>query len=465
MTSGQINESILVKLAIIGILILLLLIPTGMIRGLIKEREDRRDTAIAEVNHKWGQSQTLVGPILTIPYKSYTTSKNNRFEIVKFAHFLPYELNIDGAVTPQIRHRGIYDVVVYNSKLNFSGKFSSPDLAKMNIRPGDVIWQDAFVSLGIADVRGIQDSVELKWEDQTIKFNPNIITSDIVHSGVNAQVPLAVAIEEIKTTNNPVSSFDKVNNNQYVVEEIKNITKDYYSFAVSLNLNGSQELNFAPVGETTNVHLTSNWSTPSFDGSFLPDKYDLSDQGFDANWTILHLNRNYPQEWLGKIGKKISSSTFGVKLLIPVNEYQKNDRSVKYAALFISLTFLVFIFVELLNKKLIHPIQYLLVGLALVIYYSLLLSISEHTTFNFAYLISGIATTLLITAYSRSVFKSNKLMILQGLILVVLYLFIFVILQLQDYALLMGNIGLFVVLAIVMYLSRKIDWYSYIKTY
>ncbi|GAH21121.1 unnamed protein product, partial [marine sediment metagenome] len=180
---------------------------------------------------------------------------------------------------------------------------------------------------------------------------------------------------------------------------------------------------------------------------------------FRAKWNVLYLNRDYPQKWKGN-SYNIFNSAFGVKLLMPVDEYQKTMRSVKYAVMFISLTFMIFFFVEVINKKRIHPVQYILVGLALVIFFTLLLSLSEHINFNFAYLIASIATILLITAYSKTIFKSNFLTILMGSVLLILYGFMYTILQLQDYSLLLGSIGLFIVLAVAMYLSRKIDWYS-----
>jgi inner membrane protein len=234
-----------------------------------------------------------------------------------------------------------------------------------------------------------------------------------------------------------------------------------YKFSFDLNLNGSQSLNFIPLGKETNINLASKWANPSFDGAFLPDQRQVSKDGFTAQWKILSLNRNYPQSFSESDSYSIKDSAFGVKFLVPIDQYQKITRSVKYAIMFIALTFLTFFFVEIFNKKRIHPIQYLLVGFALLVFYTLLLSISEHTNFNFAYILSSIATIILITLYSKAIFKNNFLSLLLGCILIILYGFMYVVLQLQDYALLMGSIGLFIVLAAVMYASRKIDWYSF----
>ena len=244
------------------------------------------------------------------------------------------------------------------------------------------------------------------------------------------------------------------------------INKDFfenkdYPFSLNVDLNGSEELNFLPFGKKTTVLLTSKWNDPSFTGGFLPAQRTINNEGFTANWKVLDLNRNYSQQWVGNIDKQyINNSKFGVNLFLAVDEYTQTTRSIKYIIMFVALTFLVFFFVEILNKKRIHPIQYILVGLALCLFYLLLLSISEQMSFDFAYLIASISIILLITFYTRSFLGRNYLAILTGIILTILYLFLYVLLANQDYSLLLGSIGLFIILAIVMYLSRNLDWYS-----
>ncbi|MGB5782368.1 MAG: cell envelope integrity protein CreD, partial [Eudoraea sp.] len=202
-----------------------------------------------------------------------------------------------------------------------------------------------------------------------------------------------------------------------------------------------------------------NWSNPSFDGEFLPDTHTVDNDGFAASWNILHLNRNYPQSWSGA-DYYIHDSAFGVNLLLPVDRYQKSMRVIKYAILFLAFTFLVFFFVEVLNQVFIHPVQYILVGTAIVVFYTLLIALSEHITFNLSYLFSAILTLILVTGYVYAILSSKKLAFLILGMLGVLYSFIFTIIQLQDYALLIGSIGVFIILALVMYGSRKIDWYE-----
>jgi inner membrane protein len=228
---------------------------------------------------------------------------------------------------------------------------------------------------------------------------------------------------------------------------------------LALNFNGSTSINFVPLGKVSEVSVKSAWQNPSFVGAFLPDERNIATTGFSANWKVLHLNRPYPQAFKGATSG-IDESSFGVNLFVPVDEYQKSMRSAKYAAMFITLTFLIFFFVQIINGIRIHPVQYIMVGLALCVFYTLLIAISEHLAFHWSYIIASISIILLITLYAKSIFNENRLTALLALILCILYLFIYAIIQMEDYALLMGSIGIFIVLALVMFLSRKINWYA-----
>lgn len=432
---NSLKNNIYLKVGIIIALALLLLIPTAMIKGLIREREGTQREAIHEVSSKWGNEQTLIGPVLTIPFyrheKEYSKI-DETFKVVKikdYIHILPDELEIESQLEPEKRYRGVYEVVVYNSQINFKGIFNFTQINEFDIPESQIMYDKAFISMGIDDLRGIEKQISFNHKEKSYSFNPGTVTNDVFSSGINAKFPLA------KDEN---SSF---------------------TFNFHLDLKGSQKLYFAPVGKVTNINMTSNWSNPSFNGAYLPDTRNIDENGFTANWNILHLNRNYPQAWIGG-NQEIESSGFGVDLILPVDSYQKSMRTVKYALLFIALTFMVFFFVEISKGSKIHPIQYSLVGLALVIFYSLLLSISEHINFNAAYIISAISTLLMISAYVHAILRSIKISSLIGGTLLVLYGFIFVIIQLQSYSLLIGSIGLFAILGTVMYYSRKIDWYN-----
>lgn len=431
----NLKSNIYFKIGTIIFIMLMLLIPTSMIKSLINERENTQDNAISEVSSKWGEEQTISGPFISIPYYKYVkqfSKKDSTEKIVQlkeYLHILPNNLNINGEINPEKRYRSIYEVVVYNSKLDISGTFNNIDFDELDIKKENILFNKAEFVIGINDLRGIEKQIHLNWDNKQLSFNPGVTSNDVVRSGINALLS--------------IDSNDS--------------TK--HSFDLTLDLKGSQLLYFTPVGKITDINLNSKWPNPSFNGAFLPDSRKVSEKGFSANWNVLHLNRNYPQIWTNH-RHKINHSSFGLNLLLPVDNYQKSYRSIKYAVLFIGFTFLVFFFIEVLNKVFIHPIQYILVGISLVVFYTLLLSISEHLKYNLAFIISAISTLVLISGYVKAILKSNKLSLLITGILLILYTFIFVIIQLQDYALLIGSIGIFLILGLVMYFSRKIDWYN-----
>jgi inner membrane protein len=428
-TANRIGRSATFKLAIICALILVLLIPVSMVKSLIREREWRQQGVVDEINAKWGRNQTIAGPILSIPYKKtveYKQSKQTR--VTRYLHLLPDRLQVASDIIPQVRYRGIYQAVLYQTQLVIEGRFPQPTIDATRIPADDIMWGGAFVALGISDMRGIRESIEGSWDDQVLSLEPGVETADVIAAGVSA----------------PVSIDDRHTG---------------HDFRFVLNLNGSQQLSFTPVGRVTSITARSPWSDPSFTGAFLPVERTVSDEGFTARWNLLHLNRNYPQRWTGS-GFKLDESTFGVRLFSPVDAYQKSMRTAKYALMFIVFAFMAFFLSEVINRLRVHPVQYLLIGLAIILFYTLLLSFSEHTAFGRAYLIASTSVVALITAYAKTILKSTAVTAAVGGILVVLYGYLYILLQLVDYALLMGSIGLFVVLALVMYLTRKIDWYG-----
>ena len=424
------KHSVILKVATITVLILLLLIPTSMIRFLISERKERQTEAVKEVGAKWGEAQTLLGPVLTVPYKSFDLDKNGqKINIVTHnAFFLPEELNITGSINPETRYRGIFEIAVYNAKLNFAGKFNNPDFS--GFKNIEIMAEKAFVTFGITDMRGIKELIQFKWNNENYVCESGTEIDNVINSGVTIKIP-----------------------------EIEKDDSDIYIFSFDISLNGSKNISFIPVGKETNVKLSSSWNDPSFDGAFLPDERTINESGFTSSWKILQFNRNFSQNWIDKY-VDFSSSAFGVSLILPVDMYQKSDRSVKYAILFITLTFVVFFFIEILKKIKVHPIQYILIGVGLCLFYLMLLSLSEQIKFEYAYLIASAGIIGLLTFYSKSVFKNYGLPLLLSGVLIILYAFIYVLLQSEDYALLMGSLGLFLVLAIIMFLSRKINWYS-----
>lgn len=427
-----IKNSVGLKLGTITILILLLLIPASMIKSIINEREMQNQSVLNEVSQKWAGKQQINGPILTIPLVyEYDIEDGKTKSKTKYLYILPEKLDIQGKIEPEKLKRGIYEVVVYRSALKLSGKFKlTAKIDQNNLK--EIKYNDAFLSIGISDLRGIEDQVVLNWDKEKLTVQPGSKLNEMITSGVSIDLP---------------------NLTELIGTEI--------DFSFQLNLQGSQNISFVPIGSTTEIKINSPWSSPSFNGNFLPDNREVTDNGFTADWKILQLNRNYPQTWTDKnLSNEMQSSTLGVNLIMPLDDYQKSMRSAKYAIMTIVLIFLVFFLVEILNGRKIHPFQYTLVGLALCLFYILLISISEHSNFNIAYLISAGLTSLMIVVYAKSVFKSNKFVGVLTATIISIYGFLFITLQLADYALLMGSIGLALILGITMYFTRNINWYK-----
>ena len=428
-TKTFIRTSATLKIIAIGILVLVLQIPAAMISSVMHERESRRDAVIREINGKWGWSQTVTGPFFTVPFKEFYTDqkKEEKFRIQYF-HLLPEQLRISGDITPHIRYRSLYEAVLYTTRLKVSGRFTVPAMEQLTIPPENILWDKALFSIGISDMRGIQEQIAVTWNETSYAVTPGLQTMDIAAAGVSSLIPLS---PEAGTA----------------------------TFSFQLHLNGSEEISFIPVAEETVVELASDWSSPSFNGAFLPATRKVNEKGFSASWKVLHLNRNFPQVWEGN-RYKVNEAAFGLKLLITADIYQKSIRISKYALMFIVFTFSAFFFTEIINRKRVHPIQYLLIGLAVTLFYVLLLSISEHLNFDAAYLLSAGAITCLITGYSQGILRNKYFTLTVCALLLILYAYLYIVLQLEDYALLMGALGLFAVLTTVMYLTRKVDWYA-----
>jgi inner membrane protein len=452
-----IKESIMVKLVSIGFLILILLIPQAWIQSLMVERQDRADAVIGEIASKWSGEQNITGPVLVIPVvKREKIDKGKEGieirELTEKAFFLPEELKITGKVDPQILHRGIFDAAVYESSLVIDAHFISPDFQKLNVASGDVLWKDAYLILGINDLRGLSESPKLKMGDQELTGEPSN------NIGLSSEYPSSSAQRDHPDGS---SNDQKKSSEKGIVMKLPWRTRDDFNggSSIQLNLKGSTLLYFVPVGKTTEVSLQGPWASPSFDGDFLPASRTITETGFAADWKILHYNRPFSQEWIGS-HQALTGAEFGVKLLIPVDQYQKSIRTAKYGLLVILLTFISLFMVEIMKKVRIHPFQYILVGAALIIYYSLLLSFSEHLGYDSAYVVASVATVALIALYSSTFLASRKLVLVFTGLLTFFYGFIFVIIQLQDYSLLLGSIGLFLTVGLLMYFSKGIRWYS-----
>ena len=453
-----IQESIMVKLFSIGFLILILLIPSSWIQDMIVERQQRAEQAMTEVADKWSGSQTISGPVLVVPYRKHEVIDHGKDgkeirEYIEKAYFLPDDLDIAGTIKPQILHRGIFDAVVYESPLEINSAFTKPDFKDLSIAEEMVNWKDAYMIFGITDLRGIS-------ENPTFTLGHNVLGAEPSNNiGITVRRNRSEAASDYY---DPVEQRGSQSSNGIVVKlnwETPPAFTEKEKVKIKLNLKGSRRLDFVPAGKTTTVKLNGPWADPSFDGEFLPATREISESGFTASWKVLHFNRPFSQQWT-EDNQQLSGADFGIKLLIPVDQYQKSIRTSKYGVLVILLTFVALFLVEITQKIRIHPFQYILIGAALTIYYTLLLSFSEHVGYNIAYGIASLATVVLISLYSITFFQNTKLTILFFILLMIFYAFIFVIILQQDFSLLLGSLGLFLIVGLLMYFSRKVNWYK-----
>lgn len=454
-----IQESIMVKLFSIGFLILILLIPSSWIQDMIVERQLRAEQVMTEVADKWSGTQTISGPVLVIPYRKQEIIDHGKEgkeirEYVEKAFFLPEDLDITGTIKPETLHRGIFDAVVYESPMEIKSSFARPDFKTLSIADEMVIWKDAYLIFGITDLRGISDNPTFTVGDKSFGAEPSNNIGVSIRRTRN--VTEAEYVHEMPEQRNTSSS------NGIIVKldwETPPAFTENERVKIKLNLKGSRRLDFVPAGKTTTVKLSGPWADPSFDGEFLPENRVVTESGFSASWKVLHFNRPFSQQWT-QDNQQLSGADFGIKFLIPVDQYQKSIRTSKYGVLIILLTFIALFLVEITQKIRIHPFQYILIGAALTIYYTLLLSFSEHVGYNVAYCIASGATVVLISLYSISFLQHTRLIILFSLLLVLFYSFIFIIILQQDFSLLLGSIGLFLIVGLLMYFSRKVNWYK-----
>jgi len=433
----SIRSSHLSKILLVGLLAVVLQIPIAKIRGVIRERQQTRNGAVKEVTAKWGDTQSIIGPAVVVPYVKRWSERDKEGDLqprsaVVHATFLPEILKImEGNIESELRYRGIFEIPVYRMSLDVTGRFSRPDFTDWTIEPNDILWDRAYLSVRIADARAITKQSTLLWNEKPLEFLP--------------------------------SSGEFGRNQQGIHAKLKGrLTAESFEFSFPLQLNGSVGAFFAPFGRETEVALKSNWNAPSFQGAWLPTTRSVKIDGFEATWIIPSLGRNYPQRWRSSLNPEgaVSSSLFGVDMISPVDHYRMSQRSVKYQFLFLVLTFATLWLFEIRIRTKIHPVQYLFVGAGMCLFYLLELSLAEHLGFVAAYTIASAAVIALITTYSAAMLKSAKRATIVGVVVTFLYVFLYILLMIQDYALLIGSIGLFLALATTMFLTRKMDWYG-----
>lgn len=431
------------KVLVIILLSALLMIPLMMIEGVVKERSSYRDEARYSIAQSWTGEQQVLGPLLVVPYKERFTvrvwnKEAKRYELQprvldRRLLITPERLAVDGEVATETRKRGIYEVPVYRSRLAVSGSFDLSAIDRVAAKTEhEIEWQEPSLSVSISDVRGVEIEPILKWGSETREFAPDTLM-DGIRNGMHAK------LGRLRAKDGPVG------------------------FSFDLNLNGMEMLSFSPMGKSTSVSLKADWPDPSFIGRYLPSTREIDQEGFSAEWNLSSFSSEIPK-YLDNCQESDCSAllheSFGVKLFNSVDIYQQSERSVKYALMFIGLTFVSFFLYEVMKGLRLHPMQYLLVGLGLSVFYLLLISLSEHMVFLYAYAAASLASTLVIGFYVTSVLGSAKHGGALSTALLMLYGMLYGILRAEDNSLLMGSLLIFGVLSLVMIVTRRLDWYA-----
>jgi inner membrane protein len=428
------------KFFLVCFLILLLLIPLLLVNALIQEREGRAQAVRGEVGRLWGPEQQILGPFLVVPYtvRRFTMQGDKRVEqlLERRAVFTPEALEVAGRAEAKTLHRSIFEVPVYAARLTLSGRFAAPSIADVATDVASVRWRDAAFVLGLSGVSGLKEAAVLKIAGAAdIPFSPSLGFPEGVLNGIHAKPGAAVAPDPEQ----PPQAF---------------------AFTADLVFNGSVSLSIAPVARETRVSLASDWPHPSFVGAFLPDDRQVTASGFTAGWKVPHLARSVPEAWSVADGglQRLQPFTFGVRMIAPVDFYSLVTRAVKYGIQFLALAFMAVFCLELMSERRVHPVQYLFTGIALVFFYVLLLSLAEHVGFATAYVTASIATGLMLAVYVGTAFGSARKGIGMLGVFAAIYAILYLILQLEDYALLAGAILGFVALTVVMFVTLRVDW-------
>lgn len=436
---------LLIKAVVTTVLAAVLCIPLGAIRAIVSERAARRDGVVAEIQSTAVMPQKLAGPILVIPFrKTYvetsTSSEGAKSTAIKEQlgqlRFVPDELTVEATADTEHRYRGIYAALLYQSHFTIKGALALPE--NLGVVEGGTervayTWDAAFLTLGLSDTRGIQGKLAVSWDDgaapMVASFKGGSRTA--IDSGVHAVVGRLPAAEHV------------------------------YRFAIDLHLQGAGKLEVVPAGKETTVRLRSPWPHPSFVGQFLPASHTITAAGFDAVWRTSRLATNIEGalEACSPHCTEFLSRSVGVAFIEPVDIYLQTERSAKYGFLFVAFTFVLFALYELLKRLAIHPVQYALVGVALAMFFLLLVALSEHLPFAAAYAIASASCVLLLAFYVSHVLHAARRGVAFGAILGLLYGALYILLQSEDLALVLGALLLFGILGTIMFVTRRVDWY------
>lgn len=430
------SGAVTLKAVLVGAIVLLLIVPLAMLRSLVAERASLREQAYQRVAEGWGGNAVLGGPMLVVPTLRTVVEKINDKDLTRVVrsdlYLLPAKLDmtVDLELQDEARYVGIYAVPVYLADVKFKGEFEFAALQPLLAKPGvTYLWHEGRLRLPISEVRSLRGISLARFAGGDVKLGP---AQPGIYRGIEARVDLT---ELAKTAS---AAFE------------------FHAVAA-----GSRSLSLLPLGSTTTLQLRSNWPHPSFDGAFLPVDRTITASGFDARWQVLELNRSYRQAFMEEEATEavLAESAFGVGLYQAVDVYQRVERAVKYAFLFIALTFLTFFAWEQITRNRLHPLQYLLIGLALSIFYLLLIALSEHISFLVAYVTAAVALVVLIGVYVAGALRSSTRGAVASTAMSGVYALLYALVLSEDYSLLLGATVLFGALAAVMFVTRKIDWY------
>jgi inner membrane protein len=431
------------KLGLVGALILLLLVPLLIVHGLIMERESRAREVRADVGRTWGPEQRINGPFLVVPYTVRTeiVQGEKRIEQVqeRRAIFTPEAVRIEGRTEARTLRRSIFEVPVYAARMRLSGRFATPRITDAASDVVAVRWREAAVVVGLSGVSGLKEAAVLRIAGSTdIPFSPSLGMPNARTTGIHARLEAAAA-QLMPTPDEGLRAFE---------------------FAADLAFNGSVAIEAAPVAKDTVVAVTSDWPHPSFAGAFLPDERRIGADGFTATWRVPHLARSVPEAWSSSDAgiERMAPFSFGVRLIAPVDFYTLVNRATKYGLLLVTIIFMLVFTLELTSARPVHWVQYLFTGLALVLFYVLLLSLAEHIGFARAYLLSTAATGIMLATYIGMVMQSRRHGLIALAALTATYGLLYLVLQLEDYALLAGALLGFAGLATVMFATLRVDW-------
>jgi inner membrane protein len=431
------------KVIMLAVLVLLLLIPLAMIKGLVWERSRTAESAENDIMEAWGAELSEGGPVLRIPgirtveTRTKTEKDGETISITEYPFALvvtPETLNIKADFKTEVRKRGIFSVPLFYGELNLSGVFD-PSRAVSSLLPNEILNPGgAELVISLSSQKGIRKINRAVWNGGDLFFQPG--SRDLALAGTK-------------------------NNAAGVYASLPGFTNSPSRFDISILIQGGKSLRLLPIGQDTHVEVASDWASPSFQGAFLPASSLISDSDFSAKWDVSYLSRNIPLFWQQNAApENITASSFGVNFYRQIDAYSLNIRAVKYAIIFLVIPFLTLFLLEIFIKTRIHPVPYLLSGIGNIIFYLLLLSLSEQIPFFAAYLAAAAAVTAMLTLYSRTLVTSWNRSFYMGFTVAVSYVIFYAVLNAESYALLIGSIGAFVIVALVMFLTRKFSWYG-----